>query len=172
MKINWKKVESVALVTIRLFVGGLFIVFAIAKLMESPDEFQIAINSYRMLPQALVPAFGMLMVYAELIFGLLLFFGAFTRWSAAGVGLLLLSFIIAIGQAMARGLDLPDCGCAGSLHLGDTPQQVLFRDILMFIGMTWLVVRHRAMRWTLDQWFNQSQQHEKNSTKNREGDSR
>lgn len=140
------------LLLIRVLVGGVFLVFGIAKAIAPIEEFIASIYSYQMLPEAIVPVFAYVMIYTEIIIGLLFILGLYTKRMAQAHIVLLGMFIIAISQAMMRGLELLDCGCGGGLKLGETPTEVLVRDIilLLLVGV-WLIQKTPIeKRWSLD----------------------
>ncbi len=94
----------------RLVLGGIFLLSGLTKL-GVPDTFRASINSYDMpLPSGLVQIMAVGLPPLELGLGVWLLAGLFPRFSAALTGGLVLIFLIAIIQAMFRGLD-PDCGC-------------------------------------------------------------
>src|SRR4051812_25599285 len=69
----------------------LAVVFAAAgwpKLLD-PDGTVRSVRAYRLVPEALVPAFGYGLPVLELALALLLLVGLLTRWSAAVAGVLL-----------------------------------------------------------------------------------
>lgn len=141
------------LTLIRVGVGGIFLVFGFVKAIEPLEIFYTSVASYKMVPEILIEPFGLFVLAAEIIFGLFLTVGLFTKWSNRAILTLLVMFIIAIGQAMVRGLDLPDCGCSGSsISLGESPVEVITRDIVMLIGLAWLEIT-KKYGWTLDQFL-------------------
>ena len=141
------------LTAIRVAVGVIFLLFGIGKATELKEQFYASINQYQMLPEQIVPFFGTALVYLEIVLAILLILGIFTRLATWGISALLIMFIIAIGQAMLRGLDLPDCGCSGGLlKLGESPGEVLLRDFLMLAGMAWLLIK-KSTAWTVDSMF-------------------
>ncbi len=94
----------------RLALGGIFFLSGLTKL-GVPTAFTESINSYEMpLPAALVQIMAVGLPPLEIVIGLGLLFGVFTRlWAGASTGLMLV-FTVAMIQAAARGLD-PNCGC-------------------------------------------------------------
>lgn len=150
--------EPVLLLIIRLVVGGVFLLFGVAKALEPREEFIASIQQYHLLPDTIIPFFATFLVYSEICLGLLFLLGLFThytRWLLSG---LLLLFFIAIIQALSRGIALPDCGCSGSVvKLGDTPAEVLFRDGLLAVLLLVSWVRRRSDRYVLDRWFAHSE---------------
>jgi putative oxidoreductase len=94
----------------RLVLGGVFLLAGLTKL-GVPQAFVASIQSYEMpLPDALVQAMAVGLPIIEVVVGAWLLLGLFTRVAAAVCGGLMVVFLIAMFQAMARGLD-PDCGC-------------------------------------------------------------
>lgn len=145
------------LLAIRVFVGGIFLLFGIVKALEPKEEFFASIAEYQMIPAALIPTFGTIVIYLELIFGLLLVLGLFRKWSAMIVTALLTMFIIAIAQTGLRGIELVNCGCSGSaFHIGETANEVIIRDAGMLLLMVWYLLveaKTRTTAWTADRFF-------------------
>ena len=97
----------------RMFLGVLFLIYGAEKLTNVAD-FAHNIYNYRILPLPLVNIAALLFIWTEITVGILLIAGAAVRGSALVTGAMLVTFIIAILAAMARGLEI-DCGCtAGS----------------------------------------------------------
>lgn len=138
------------LTAIRVVVGGIFVLFGASKAISTPEEFYTSIGYYEFVPDILVPVFANILIYAEIIFGALLFFGLFTRWATIGVSALLAMFSFSLIQAIVRGLELPDCGCSGGLiNIGESPGEVLGRDGIMLFGLMWLLLK-KKYGWTVD----------------------
>jgi len=97
------------LIAIRVIVGGIFIYASFDKLMNQ-EMFSKAIYNYKFLPGTFINIFAIIIPYLELIAGIFLISGIFVRGSSLIISILLVLFIIALGQAYARGLDI-DCAC-------------------------------------------------------------
>lgn len=124
----------------RLFIGLLFVFSGATKLMEPVAEFALQIEQYALLPKILVTPFAMVLPWVELVLGALLILGIWVKFDSTILGLTMLSFIIAISQAMIRGIGLTDCGCFGEvIKVGETPSQVLIRDILFMLPIIYLL---------------------------------
>jgi uncharacterized membrane protein YphA (DoxX/SURF4 family) len=96
----------------RLALGGIFLLAGIAKI-GVPDALRYAINQYSMpIPSFIVEAMAVGMPILEVLVGVWLLLGLFTRFSAAIAGVMMLIFTIALTQAWLRGLNI-DCGCFG-----------------------------------------------------------
>lgn len=112
----------------RLVLGAIFIISGLTKL-GIPSTFAASINSYEMpLPGPLVTIMAVGLPPLELAIGILLIVGLWTRISAAIAGALTVVFLVAMIQAMFRGLN-PDCGCfagpAASNPVGNAVMQAL-----------------------------------------------
>jgi uncharacterized membrane protein YphA (DoxX/SURF4 family) len=89
-----------------------------------------------MLPDTFINFMALTLPWLEIVCGVLIVVGVFTRGSALLIGFMLLVFIIAISFALLRGLDI-SCGCfsSGGENTGHgIALDLLFRDILMFAG--------------------------------------
>jgi len=135
----------------RLVLGVTLIVAGWLK-VTSPVSSARAVRAYQILPYDLAGYVGYALPVVEILVGLLLVVGLFTRASAAVGGLLMLAFIIGIISAWARGLSL-DCGCfggGGTIAASQTqyPWEVL-RDLGLAACAVWLVVRPHTL-YSLD----------------------
>jgi uncharacterized membrane protein YphA (DoxX/SURF4 family) len=94
-----------------LLLGVVFVVAGALKLPD-PSAAVRAVRAYRLLPEALVGpvAFGLPVV--EIAVGLALLAGVFVRTAALVSAALMAVYIVAVGSAWARGLQI-DCGCFG-----------------------------------------------------------
>jgi len=130
----------------RLTLGVVLIVAGALK-VTSPAVSARAIRAFQILPYDFAGYVGYALPVVEILVGLLLVTGLFTRLSAAVGGLLMLAFIIGIGSAWARGLTI-DCGCFGGGGTIGAAQTQYGRDILRDAGLAacgaWLVVRPRT----------------------------
>jgi len=130
--------QRVLLLACRLVLGTVFVVAAIPKIADA-EGFATAIEAYEMLPLAAVNLFAILIPWVELVCGLFLISGVHIRPGAAILGFLLAVFIVAIGTAVLRGLNI-NCGCFG--ESGGTP--VGWGKVLEDIGLmipAWLLYR-------------------------------
>lgn len=93
----------------RLLVGGVFIYASWDKLLQ-PDGFAQAIYHYRLVPLSLLHPLALLLPMTELVLGLGLILGVLRRGAALLAAFLTVVFLVAIGTALARGLDI-SCGC-------------------------------------------------------------
>ncbi len=112
--------ESVLLqLPLRVGLGGLFCLAAFKKLQD-PQSFAEAIKGFKVLD---ANEFGHLIItgaftipWIELVAGVLLVLGFWTRASALTLGLALVGFIAALISVITRGLNA-SCSCFGDLNL-------------------------------------------------------
>jgi uncharacterized membrane protein YphA (DoxX/SURF4 family) len=124
----------------RLFLGGVLIWAGITK-VGRPLTSQRAVQAYEIMPMDLAGYIGLALPFVEIILGVLLVVGLFTRPVAAVSTLLMVVFIIGISQAWARGLTI-DCGCfggGGQVAADETayPQEIA-RDAGFALAGAWL----------------------------------
>lgn len=95
----------------RLVAGGVWIVAGGLKITE-PDASIAAVRAYQLLPSSLAEVVGIALPAVELVVGLALVLGVFTRGAAVISALLFAAFIVGIASVWARGIEI-DCGCFG-----------------------------------------------------------
>ncbi|HET9599188.1 MAG TPA: MauE/DoxX family redox-associated membrane protein [Anaeromyxobacteraceae bacterium] len=95
----------------RLALGAIFL-YAAATKVPDMAAFAQDVANYRLLPGAAVPWTASAVVGIEVVVGLALVAGLFTRAAALVAGGMLLAFIAGLSQALLRGIDLR-CGCFG-----------------------------------------------------------
>jgi uncharacterized membrane protein YphA (DoxX/SURF4 family) len=128
---------------VRVGLGVVWVVAGAVKVTD-PQQSVTAVRAYELLPDTLAQLLGWTLPYLEILLGLVLIAGLFTRWAAALSGLLQLAFIVGLVQAWARGLSI-DCGCfsaGGQVAPGATSYLPdLIRDIVFLAAAVWLVVQ-------------------------------
>lgn len=141
----------------RLVLGGVLIAAGALK-VPHPQYSARAVQAYQLLPFDAAAYVGYALPVVEIIVGVLLVLGLFTRFSAVVGGLLMVAFIIGIASAWARGLTI-DCGCfggGGQIDAADTayPQEIA-RDVGLVLCGLWLTVRPRSLLSLDRAWFGQ-----------------
>jgi hypothetical protein len=94
---------------IRVLVGLIFVTAAFGKLRHRL-EFQGVVSNYRLLPEAVVPAFALLLPPIEMAVAATLLFAP-SPWAALCAAALLVLFAVAMGINIRRGRRHIDCGC-------------------------------------------------------------
>lgn len=95
----------------RLVTGGVWIAAGALKIAQ-PDASINAVRAYQLLPPSLAEVVGLVLPGLEVVVGLALVLGVFTRGAALLSALLFTAFIIGIASVWARGIEI-DCGCFG-----------------------------------------------------------
>ena len=123
----------------RIVLGIVFLYASFEKIRD-PGNFAGNIQNYQMLPYGITNLFSIFLPWVELYVGACLLLGVFVDGAAFLSTGMMVMFIIALGQALARGLDI-ECGCfsqEGSLVGLD----ILARDIV-WLAMSVLILRRK-----------------------------
>ena len=110
---------------LRWFLGGLFFYACFHKIMD-PGRFAIDVKNYVFLPDFFVNLWAITLPWVDLLVGLALILGFWSRSAALVTALMYLSFIIAKSSAIWRGLDI-SCGC---FHPGNVGSSIGLSDLL------------------------------------------
>ncbi|MGE9783255.1 DoxX family membrane protein [Janibacter sp. CX7] len=131
---------------------GVVLVVAGALKVGNPLGAARAVQAYDVLPFELARWIGYALPWVEIVVGVLLVLGLFTRVCAVIGTVLMLAFVIGIAQAWARGLSI-DCGCFGGGGQVAPEQTKYGREIARDLGLAvcgaWLAIRSRST-WSLD----------------------
>jgi len=100
-----------AILVLRLAVGGVFLAAGGLKVGHA-DVFASEIAGFRLLPQVLIGPLALLLPFIELMIGVYLVIGLFTRFAAWVAAIEMAAFAGAIASAVARGITT-SCGCFG-----------------------------------------------------------
>jgi putative oxidoreductase len=135
---------------LRQLLGVLLLWAAVSKLANL-TEFLGSIYAYQLpLPRALLQAVAVVLPWVELLSGLLLLAGFWSRTALLIVTGLLGLFVLATGQAWMRGLDIA-CGCFNLKMLGlnasvpalerflESVSFAFFRNLLLTAVAGWLL---------------------------------
>ena len=134
----------------RLGLGALFIYSALAKISD-PYDFAFSVMRYRVLPDFTIGVFSLTMPMLELLAGLSMLFTKWLRESALLVTGMFAMFIVALVQALARGLEI-SCGCFGVPSVGGREEilMALVRDVVLVVPAVWLMFRPNSRLWPLE----------------------
>lgn len=126
-------------VTVRIVLGAVFMYASFDK-MANPEAFANIIDNYHLLPFQLVNPLAIFLPWMEFITGLLLVTGKWVKGSLLIYTTILVVFIIALSQALIRGLDI-SCGCF-SVH-PSTTSEVWLRIIedIVLLAFSFLLFR-------------------------------
>ena len=148
----WSRWQPWVSTALRIGLAVVALAAGLSKINDLPGSVR-AVRAYEILPEALVPTVGYALPMIEIILGVLLVLGLFTRLTALAFGGLMIVFIIGIASAWARGLTI-DCGCFGGGGAIDPDQTryplEILRD-LAFVAGSAVLVRWPRSRFALDQ---------------------
>jgi uncharacterized membrane protein YphA (DoxX/SURF4 family) len=148
---------------LRLIIGGWFLYFGLLKIVEpstigpwqvpvigqidpvpvptlhwdTPDNFAKNIGNFRMVPRAALNLMAITLPWIEVLAGFMLIVGFWKRPSALLIAAMLAVFLVAIGQAVYRHLDIR-CGCEGTTGGRKVGTVALVEDGLGFLAALWL----------------------------------
>jgi uncharacterized membrane protein YphA (DoxX/SURF4 family) len=131
---------------LRVAVAAVFVAAAITKIVD-PAAFVASIQTYRLIPDGAAAIFAVWLPWLELCAALAIF----PRWHRSGASWLLLTltfvFLLALGQAWLRGLDI-NCGCFGGTSpvTGSAYWGYLARDGLLGAAIAFLLWHERSNR--------------------------
>ena len=129
------KQRSIFALISRIILGAVLIVASFDKILH-PEAFAKVIGNYNVLPFGMENVLAIILPTLELFIGCCLILGIMLDGSAIITAGMMGMFIIALSQAMIRGIDI-DCGCfkqAGST----VGLETLARD-LIWLAMSILV---------------------------------
>lgn len=123
----------------RLIIGITFIYASWDKIVH-PAAFATAIGNYHAVPFGLENMIAMVLPWLELLVGICLIAGIMVDGAAIMSVVMMVVFIFAISQAMARGIDI-DCGCFKVSEAGGTKVgfRRLFEDFI-YLGMSFVIL--------------------------------
>lgn len=125
----------------RMYLGALFLTACAHKILN-PVSFAIDVATYQFLPQITVNLFSLAVPWVELAAGAMLLLGLRVRAAGLIVSSLMVCFMVALGWALAQGLDM-SCGCFASQSVKEQDPiswRTLLRDsgwLLVGIYVTW-----------------------------------
>lgn len=131
----------------RLIVAGIFLFAALPKLIDV-ETFARSIANYRVLPEAWAGSLASILPWIEAFAALALLTGWYLRGGALVVSAMLLVFIAAIAQAMARGIDI-DCGCFGAAAESEVGWGSIARNLGLLLLCLWLLLPMNRESWRL-----------------------
>ena len=146
--INFSQRSVIALLC-RVILGIVLIYASIDKIVH-PAEFAKAIGNYNVLPFGLENLLGIILPVLELLVGTCLVLGIMIDGSAIIAGGMMVVFIIAISQALFRGIDI-NCGCF-KVTVENGGHQVGIRRIIedfIYLGMALMVLSRGEKKWEL-----------------------
>ncbi len=109
---GWK--PSAALLAARVVAAGALLLAGYFKMRGGPVVFMLSIESLELVPEVLIAPAAYFLPGFEILLGVTLLLGVWTRESAALAFGLFAVFTVALVSVLVRGMKV-DCGCFGGL---------------------------------------------------------
>ena len=146
MAFSRSKILQIAVVVLRVLLGGIFVYAGYVKLIEPWQLFAAGIADYDVVPISVAKIVARTLPWVEVLLGLLLIVGRwFLRTSSLSISLLLVVFFSLIVRAFIGGKDI-SCGCFGGAET--ISWKTLLRDGSMLVAsllVTFYAFRNRRM---------------------------
>lgn len=138
------KYKSIALKTIRILLGIIFLASGIGKLISGSDA--------QYLVELMATEFYWLIEYSnlivistsilELILAVFLLWGRYLKWALGGTLLMLIGFSSVLSYFYFQGMNVENCGCFGALGFASGLEFTLVRNgvlIVLIVGAFLLI---------------------------------
>ena len=127
------------IVITRIILGAVFLWASFGKILE-PGDFARSISNYHIVPFGIENIIALILPWLELLIGMGLILGIMVDGSVQISAILLIMFILMIGQAMLRGFNI-ECGCG--LKEGEMIGLNKILENIVFIGGAYIVMQTR-----------------------------
>ena len=127
---------------VRWIVGAIFLAAGVIKIAR-PGDFYSDLLAYEVaLPDFLLRLVAVARPWLEVICGVALLVDRWIEAAGCLIALMCLVFVLMLGQAVIRGLDL-QCGCfgAGTTSWFDRPSVALARAVMLLAMSVWLLCK-------------------------------
>jgi len=136
---------------VRIVLGFIFVIASIEK-MADPAAFANSIGNYKLVSPSIGLIVASFLPWIELLSGLALLFGLFSRGSSLLILIMLVVFTGGVISAVLRGLDI-SCGCfTQDPSVGKVGWYKVGENIAMILGSLVLFYSH-TLRFSLEQYF-------------------
>lgn len=129
------KYKSIALITIRILLGIIFLASGIGKLISGSDA--------QYLVELMATEFYWLIEYSnlivistsilELILAVFLLWGRYLKWALTGTLLMLIGFSSVLSYFYFQGMSVENCGCFGALGFASGLEFTLIRNMVLIV---------------------------------------
>ncbi|HPQ69716.1 MAG TPA: MauE/DoxX family redox-associated membrane protein [bacterium] len=150
-KVNKLLGNVIVVLACRLVLGVMFLAAATPKILD-PNAFAVAVDNYHFLPTILVNLWAIVLPWVEVVVGVLLIIGPEPEKPLDGLmqagallsGLMYISFLIALGWALAHHLDI-GCGCFDPKGTDSIDLWYLLRDSSLLAASAIVFFYHRRL---------------------------
>lgn len=134
-----RKILAAVSVPLRIYLGGVFIAASLYKIYE-PYEFGLSVATYQIMPLELINIYALLLPWVEVVVGISLVLGFWTRESSLLIGGMMLMFLIALIIVLNKDLQI-SCGCFASQETADEISiQTIFRDLIWLFMAVYIFI--------------------------------
>lgn len=123
---------------VRFFLGLLFVGASLDKIGNSA-QFSDTVLNYHVIPSPLVNLFALWLPVLELVVGIVLLLGIWSRQASWLVAGMLVMFLVAVVQGVARGIDT-HCGCFTQEGKGSAISAVTILRDVVFLAIAGVAV--------------------------------
>ena len=127
------------IVITRIILGAAFLWASFGKILE-PGDFARSISNYHIFPFGIENIVALILPWLELLIGMGLILGIMVDGSVQISAILLIMFILMIGQAMLRGFNI-ECGCG--LKEGEMIGLNKILENIVFLGGAYIVMQRK-----------------------------
>ena len=127
------------IVITRIILGAVFLWASFGKILE-PGDFARSISNYHIVPFGIENIIALILPWLELLIGMGLILGIMVDGSVQVSAILLIMFILMIGQAMLRGFNI-ECGCG--LKEGEMIGLNKILENIVFLGGAYIVMQRK-----------------------------
>jgi len=127
------------IVTTRIILGAVFLWASFGKILE-PGDFARSISNYHIVPFGIENIVALILPWLELLIGMGLILGIMVDGSVQISAILLIMFILMIGQAILRGFNI-ECGCG--LKEGEVIGLNKILENIVFLGGAYIVMQRK-----------------------------
>jgi len=106
-----------AALPLRVYMGMVFIAASLYKIYE-PFQFALSVATYQMVPLEVINLFALALPWVELVVGVTMVLGLWTRESSLLIIGMMVMFMAALLYALSRDLQM-SCGCFASQDAAD-----------------------------------------------------
>lgn len=143
------KSTALAALALRLIIGGILFYAGFVKAVAPAAEFAAVIEAYRLLPASFATPLAKGFPWLEMWLGTFLIFGYSTRVMAKLSAMLFAIFLVVLGSALLRHIDLASCGCFGPETL--SPRQTILLDAgLLVLSLTLARLSRKNQPYSID----------------------
>jgi hypothetical protein len=123
------------------------------KLLGAYGNFLYVLQGYDMFPSFLEKLVAHIAPWAEFLLGVFMVLGLWLRIVLKAQCLLVVSFMIAVGQALIRRLPLDDCGCFGEAFHFPLETMILLDTVLLVIIILLILRLPKTSHLSLDRYY-------------------